>query len=185
MRMRCPARSFGHVRQVMARIAPSHTAAASSNEVPTGFGAIGARSRTHRYSAWAPNRSAFTPKTSSPTENSSTADPTSATTPANSLPRIVRLGRRSPAKSRMNHGHGARNPQSVRFTVVACTSTSTSSSAGFGHSTSTTRNTSGPPYSVFTTARIERHPPAKVRLAPATSATNDCHPFDLVADLGR
>ena len=148
----------------MARIAPSHTAAASSNDMPEGFGAIGALSRTHRYSACAPNRSAFTPKTSSPTANSVTADPASATTPANSVPRIVRLGRRSPAKSRTNHGDGARKPQSVRFTVVACTSTSTSSSAGTGRATSTTRRTSGPPYSVFTTARMGAGP------LPRTSA---------------
>ena len=161
-----PARSFAQFRQVMARIAPSHTAAASANEVPLGFSAIGARSRTHTYSAWAPKRSAFTPKTSSPTANSVTADPTPATTPANSLPRIVRFGRRSPAKSRTNHGHGARNPQSVRFTVVACTSTSTSSSAGTGQSTSTTWRTSGPPYSVFTTARIVRSACAVTTAAP-------------------
>jgi hypothetical protein len=138
----------------MARIAPSHTAAASSNDIPGGFDAIGAFSRTHRYSAWAPNLSVFTPKTWSPTANVVTAGPASATTPANSLPRIVRFGRRSPAKSRMNQGDGARKPQSVRFTVVACTSTSTSSSAGSGRSMSAIRKTSGPPYSALTTARI-------------------------------
>jgi hypothetical protein len=39
-----PARRPGHVRHVIARIAPSHTAAASSKDVPDGFAAIGALS---------------------------------------------------------------------------------------------------------------------------------------------
>ena len=171
--MRCPARSFGHVRQVMARIAPSHTAAASSNDMPDGFGAIGARSRTHRYSAWAPNRSAFTPNTSSPTANSVTADPTSTTTPANSLPRIVRFGRRSPANSRMNHGHGARKPQSVRFTVVACTSTSTSSSRWDRALDVDDPQDVGSAVLGVHHCPHQRHPPATVSLIPAMDQQRD------------
>ena len=83
-----------------------------------------------------------------------TAEPTSSTTPANSMPRIRRLGRRKPIMKRQKNGFAARMWQSVRLTVVAWTRTSTSSSFGTGRSTSSTRSTSGGPYRSWTTALI-------------------------------
>ena len=74
--------------------------------------------------------------------------PTASTTPANSLPSTVTLGLRSPVKNRTMKGLAARKPQSVRFTVVACTLTSTSWSLTVGFSTSEMRTTSGGPYRV-------------------------------------
>ena len=41
-------------------------------------------------------------------------------------PRIVARGFAKPLKKRTIHGSAARKPQSVRFTVAACTRTSTS-----------------------------------------------------------
>ena len=81
----------------------------------------------------------------SPTANSLTAVPTASTSPANSIPRILRFGRSSPAKARQKNGFAARMWQSVRVTVVAWTLTRTSLSAGTGRSTSSIRSTSGPP----------------------------------------
>ncbi len=83
--------------QVSARSAPSGIAAASSNVSPSGFAAI--TSRTATYSAFEP---ALAPNTSSPTWNSVTVAPTSSTRPANSVPQLVRLGRRMPVKRRIN-----------------------------------------------------------------------------------
>jgi hypothetical protein len=55
------------------------------------------------------------------------------------------------------NGLAARNPQSVRFTVVAWTLTSTAWSLAAGFSTSTTRTTSGGPYLVRTAALMGEH----------------------------
>ena len=73
--------------------------------------------------------------------------------PANSLPRIGHPRPRQPGE-RPDEARRARpgTPQSVRFTVVACTLTSTSSSAATGFGTSITRTTSGGPYLSYTAA---------------------------------
>src|SRR6266508_4950679 len=93
------------------------------------------------------------PNTSSPTRNSVTATPTSSTTPANSMPATVRLGRRMPVKTRVNRYSTLRTPiASPRVMVETWTLTSTSSSFGTGRSTSATRSTSGGPYRSWTTA---------------------------------
>jgi hypothetical protein len=93
----------------------------------------------------APNRPSLNPNTRSPAENDVTALPTASTTPANSVPRTVAFGFTSPEKNRTMKGLPARKPQSVRFTVVACTLTRTSPSFTAGVSTSETRTTSGGP----------------------------------------
>ena len=123
-------------------IPPSQTAAASSKLSAAGLRAKAALSRAQTYSAWAPG---LMPKSSSPASNSVTAEPTASTTPASSLPRIGRLGRRRPVKTREKNGCAARQPQSDRFTVVARTRISISSSFGTGFSTSASRSTSGGP----------------------------------------
>jgi hypothetical protein len=74
-----------------------------------------------------------------------TVAPASTTSPANSIPRILRFGRRRPVKNRAMNGFALRKPQSVRFTVVAWTRTSASSSFGTGRATSSSRRTSGGP----------------------------------------
>ncbi len=125
-------------------LTPSQTAAASSKVMPAGLCATAALSRTQTNSACAPKP--LTPKTSSPTSNSLTAAPTASTSPASSMPRILRLGRRQPVKYRVKNGFALRQPQSVRLTVVAWILTSTSSSFGTGRSTSSSRWTSGGPY---------------------------------------
>ena len=135
--------------KVSASSEPSGTAAACSNVSSAGFGAITPLSRTVTYSAFAPPSK---PKTSSPSRNSVTAAPTSSTTPANFVPAIVRLGRRTPVMRRVNGYSALRKPVSVRVTVEAWTWTSTSSSFGAGRSTSVTRVTSGGPYRSWTTA---------------------------------
>ena len=76
--------------------APSHTAAASSNVMPAGLCATPALSRMLTSSACAPKP--VTPKTWSPTSNSPTAGPTASTSPANSMPRTLRLGLSTPMK---------------------------------------------------------------------------------------
>ena len=86
-----------------------------------------------------------------------TPPPTASTTPANSHPRTVAFGLRSPLKSRTIHGLPDRNPQSVRFTVAARTLTSTSSSPAAGLSTSAIRITSGGPYRAWMAALIANH----------------------------
>jgi hypothetical protein len=72
-----------------ARIAPSETAAASSNVMASGMWAIGPVSRTLTNSAWAPNMLA-------------------PTSPANSVPRILLFGRRRPVNKRLKNGLAAR-----------------------------------------------------------------------------
>jgi len=59
------------------------------------------------------------PNTRSPTSKDVTPLPTASTSPANSFPRTVTLGRTSPVKNLVMKGLAARQPQSVRFTVVA------------------------------------------------------------------
>ena len=94
------------------------------------------------------------PKTLSPTLNSVTAAPTASTSPASSLPRILRFGRRRPVKKREMNDSALRSPQSLRLTVEAWILTRTSSSLGTGRSTSSSRSTSGGPYLSYTTALI-------------------------------
>ena len=65
---------------------------------------------------------------------------------------IVTRGLLSPVKNLVMKGLAARNPQSVRFTVVAWILTSTSFACGTGASTSRIRTTSGAPYLVCTAA---------------------------------
>ncbi len=82
---------------VNAERAPSALPAASSKLRLDGLRAITPDSRTQTYSAFAPP---LIPKTSSPAAKRVTAEPTSSTTPANSIPAIVRFGRTSPMKMR-------------------------------------------------------------------------------------
>src|SRR5438067_12508503 len=139
---------------------PSGIAAASSKIMPVGIGAMRALSRTHMNSAYAPNLNPVLPKTRSPTRNAVTAAPTSATSPANSLPRILCRGARNPETPRLisETARPLRRlaslvAQSPRVTDTARTLTSTSSSSrGAGFSTSSIRNTSGGPYLSYTTA---------------------------------
>src|SRR5438445_352433 len=98
-----------------------------------------ALSRTHMNSACAPNLSPVLPKIRSPTVNSVTAAPAATTSPANSLPRIGCLGRRTPDMARLRTetatpdlALASRVWTSNRFTVAACTLTRTSSSLGAG-----------------------------------------------------
>jgi hypothetical protein len=72
------------------------------------------------------------------------------------LPRIIVRGRTIPVNARMKNGFAARVPQSVRFTVVACTATRTSSRPTWGAGTSPMRTTSGGPYRVRTAALMKR-----------------------------
>jgi hypothetical protein len=97
------------------------------------------------YWAWAPNGTPLKPNTRSPTRKAVTARPTASTSPANSDPRTVTRGRGSPVRARTKKGLPDRNPQSVRFTVVAWTLTRTSLSLTAGFSTSAIRTTSGGP----------------------------------------
>ncbi len=83
--------------QVSASSEPSGIAAASSNVSAAGFRAMTPLSGTITYSAFAPP---LMPNTSSPTWSSVTPAPTLSTLPANSVPRLVRLGRRMPIKRR-------------------------------------------------------------------------------------
>src|SRR3990172_9560954 len=176
MRMLRPFRRSAVRRHASARLAPSQTAAASSKVMPVGLCASGALSRTQTNSACAPKP--MTPKTSSPTSNSLTAAPTASTSPASSMPRILRFGRRRPVKKRLRNISALRNPVSVRLTVVAWILTRTSSSLGTGRSTSSSRRTSGGPYLSWTTAlmgftSLRRHDQASwVCLGPAVAA--DC-----------
>ncbi len=144
MRMLRPFRRPAFRRHASARLAPSQTAAASSKVMPAGLCASGALSCMQTNSACAPKP--LTPKTWSPTSNSVTAAPTASTSPASSMPRIFRFGRRRPVKKREMNELALRSPQSVRLTVVAWILTRTSSSLGTGRSTSSSRRTSGGPY---------------------------------------
>jgi hypothetical protein len=112
--------------------------------------ASGALSPMQTNSACAPEP--VTPKTGSPTSNPVAAAPTASTSPASSMPRIFRFGRRRPVKKRVMNSSADRSPQSVRVTVVAWILTRTSSSLGTGRSTSSSRRTSGGPYLSWTTA---------------------------------
>ena len=127
---------------VSAERPPSTTPAASSKPSRDGLRAITPDSRTQTYSAFAPP---LIPKTSSPAANWVTAAPASSTTPANSIPAIVRFGRTSPVSAREKKYSVLRSPQSLRVTLVAWTRTSTSSACGAGRSTSLTLSTSGGP----------------------------------------
>ena len=94
-----------------------------------------------------------------PRWSSVTAAPTSSTRPANSVPRLVRRGRRMPVNTRVKRYSALRTPMaSPRVTVEACTRTSTSSSPGTGRSTSPIRSTSGGPYRSWMTALISSRP---------------------------
>ncbi len=119
--------------------------AISSKDRSGGIVAIGPSCGIVRYSACAPNRSSLKPNTRSPISRAVTSRPTPSISPANSHPRIVAFGLVRPLKNRTIHGCAARKPQSVRFTVAACTLTSTSFGAAFGRSTFTIRTTSGGP----------------------------------------
>ena len=110
--------------------------------MPSGMCATRPASRTQTYSAFEPPR---TPKTRSPGANSFTSAPTASTSPANSRPAILCLGRRKPAMNRQMNGFAARRCVSVRLTVEACTRTRISSAFGTGRSISATRRISGGP----------------------------------------
>jgi len=76
MRILRPVRSRAGRIAFSARIAPSHTAAASSKGMPAGIGARAPPARIQMNSACAPNFHGLIPKTWSPTLNSVTAVPT-------------------------------------------------------------------------------------------------------------
>jgi hypothetical protein len=126
MRIAWPFRRPARRNAASAFSPPSQTAAASAKLGPAGLWVIRPLACIQTNSAFAPNAHGLRPKTWSPAANSVTAGPTAATSPASSLPRIGRLGRRRPAISRHTHGAAARRWQSVRLTVVARTLTSTS-----------------------------------------------------------
>jgi hypothetical protein len=122
---------------VMASISPSHTAAASLKDMLVGFVVIEPVSGRQMYSACVPKLGALHPKTWPPGDNVFTHIPIASISPASSLPNIVFLGLKSPLTNLIMTGYsGFRNPQSVRFTVVACILISTSLSLGVGLGTS-------------------------------------------------
>ncbi len=86
MRIRWPACRPAASRHGRARLTPSQTPAASTQDRFGGLCATAPRSRTVRNSACAPDGTI--PKTSSPGANSLTAAPTASTVPENSMPRI-------------------------------------------------------------------------------------------------
>src|SRR5918995_135120 len=197
MRMLRPFRRSAFFRHDRAMHAPSQTAAASSNVMPAGLCAKGALSRMHTYSACAPKP--VTPKTWSPTRNSVTAAPAPFTSPASSMPRILRLGRSRPVATRLMKTSALRSPQSVRVTVVAWTLMRTSSAPGTGDSTSSSRSTSGEPYRSWTTALIGSIPSHRTRkptrrrsgadnppiaASPATCQENHAVPLWVPGDAG-
>ena len=145
----CPAWSSPLSRSPWrAVIAAIGTAAACSNVMFAGFGAIAFFTET--YSANAP---VLPPKTSSPGLKSVRLAPTASTIPAKSAPTLGSFGLRQPIC-----GRPTRRPfvpyHSAGFTEDARTRTSTSSSAGTGLSMSTSSRTSGVPYSWQTIAFI-------------------------------
>ena len=111
---------------------PSQTAAASSKDRLSGIAAIGACSGRHRYSACAPMPVGVDAEHAVAGREPLTSAPTSATTPANSVPSTGCFGRSQPVKNRAIHGVALRSPQSVRFTVVEWTRTRTSPGPGTG-----------------------------------------------------
>src|SRR5256714_14711889 len=179
-----PSRRSPFRRQASARLAPSQTAAASSKLTPAGLCANGAVSGTQTYSAFAPDL--MTPKTSSPTWNSVTAAPTASISPASSMPRIFRFGRRRPVKKRVTNSSAERSPLSVRVTVVAWSLTRTSSSLGTGCSTSSSRRTSGGPYLEWMTAfmRVAEDMPGPEHEMVARERAADPHGRGDRGDLG-
>jgi hypothetical protein len=102
----------------------------------------------------------WNPKTRSPTANSVTPCPTSATVPAKSLPSTFTRGRNRPNISRpamalIAPGNAAaRSRQSAVVTPAAPICTRISPLPGFGRAISATSMTSGPPYRLFTAAFI-------------------------------
>src|ERR1700687_2817306 len=173
MRILRPSRRSAAVRHVSALSAPSVAGAASSKLMPAGMCAIRALSRMHMNSACAPNLRPLLPKTRSPTANSLTPAPAASTSPANSLPRIRCLGRRTPETRRLRSETprpllrlASRVWTSNRLTVEAFTLMSTSSSLGTGGSRSSSLRTSGGPYLSHTTALIVApDPPGRRRSA--------------------
>jgi hypothetical protein len=113
------------------------------------------------YSAKPPFNARLSPYTSSPTANPVTPGPTASTQPAMSEPNVRNAGVRSPPM-RAYIGDPRRHSQSLRLTDVAATRTRTCPAAGDGTGTSSTRNTSGPPYRSFTAARITLGPPVDI-----------------------
>ena len=102
------------------------------------------------------------PKTSSPTANSVTAEPTASTSPASSVPTTLRFGRtESGEETREERVGSAERRSHLRVTVVAWILTRTSSSSGTGRSISAGRSASGGPYLSWTTAlmrpSVDRH----------------------------
>ena len=77
--------------------------------------ATAALSRTQTNSACAPEP--LTPKTRSPASNLETAAPTASTSPANSVPGILYLGRRRPVKYRERNGFPLR--EEALYALVA------------------------------------------------------------------
>jgi hypothetical protein len=131
-------------------IAATGTAAASSNDMPRGFGAMALSARTVTNSAKAPVRA---PKTSSPDRKLVTAFPTASTSPAKSVPTLFSFGLTRPICGRPKYGVPLTPYQSAGFTDAARTRTSTSSSAGTGVGSSrSARAASGVPYASRTTA---------------------------------
>jgi hypothetical protein len=121
-------------------------AAASVNVSPAGFltsWAAGAAT----YWAKAPARaSPVVPSTSSPGARSLTRPPTASTTPATSLPRTGRFGRRSPELTRPMYGTPVTVAQSGALTLVARIRIRTSSAPTGGTGISSSRSTrSGAP----------------------------------------
>ena len=96
IRTRVPAPTCATSRMATSAASPVITdAAASVNVSPAGFLTSWAAG-TATYCAKAPARSQVDPSTSSPGTRSVTRPPTASTTPATSLPRTARFGRRSP-----------------------------------------------------------------------------------------
>ena len=145
-RTRVPALTRATSRMATRAASPHITdAAASVNESPAGFlGELGRRrGGVLREGA---GRAPVDPKTSSPGARSVTCWPTACTTPAMSLPRTGRLGRRSPMPGRMMYGVPATVAQSGVLTLVARTRTRTSPAPIDGTAVSASRSTrSGAP----------------------------------------
>jgi hypothetical protein len=75
---------------------------------PAGTVAIDPSAGTDRYSACAPNAPSLYPNTRSPTAKDVTPAPTASTSPAYSVPRIVRRGRTRPTENRTRNGVAVR-----------------------------------------------------------------------------
>ena len=145
-RTRVPAPTCATSRMATSAASPVITdAAASVNVSPAGFPASWAAGTT-TYWANAPARSQVDPSTSSPGTRSVTRPPTASTTPATSLPRTARFGRRSPEARRPMYGTPVTVAQSGVLTLVARTRTRTSPAPTGGTGISSSRSTrSGAP----------------------------------------